>query len=52
MLDKEPCCLIAQAIYNDLFLAITGQGPLRQHLSHRTAEFHKIYFVCRYRDVT
>lgn len=48
MLDKELCCLIAQAIYKDHFLAVTGQGPLRQHLSHRTVEFHKIFFARRY----
>ena len=51
MLDKEPFCLIAQAIYDDLLLSFGEQGLLKRHLGHRTAKSHKIFFVCRYPSV-
>lgn len=51
MLDKELFCLVAQAIYDDLFLAVNEQGPLKQHLCHRTAKSRKIFFACRYPSV-
>ena len=51
MLDKEPFCLIAQAIYDDLLLSFGEQGLLKRHLGHSTTKSHKIFFVCRYPSV-
>ena len=48
MLDKEPCCLIAQAIYEDLVLSFDDQGLLKKHFGPRTVKSHQVFFVCRF----
>ena len=48
MLDKEACCFIAQAIYDDLLLSLAGQGSLRRHFAQSTVTAHKIVLFCRF----
>ena len=47
-LDKEACCLISQAIYEDLVLSFRDQGLLRCHLGPRVNQSHQVFFVCRF----
>ena len=51
MLDKEPFCLIAQAIYDDLLLSFDEQGLLKRHFDQSAVKSHQIFFVCRYPSV-
>lgn len=48
MLDKEACCLIAQAIYDDLVLSFCDQGLLKSHLGPRVNQSHQVFFICRF----
>ena len=48
MLDKDACCLAAQAIYEDLVLSFFDQGLLRSHLGSRVSQSHQVFFICRF----
>ena len=48
MLDKEACCLVSQAIYEDLVLSFGNQGLLGSHLGPRVNQSHQVFFICRF----
>ena len=48
MLDKEACCLVSQAIYEDLVSSFRNQGLLRSHLGPRLNQSHQVFFICRF----
>ena len=48
MLDKEACCLVSQAIYEDLVLSFCNQGLLRSHLGPRVNQSHQVFSICRF----
>ena len=48
MLDKEACCLVSQAIYEDLVLSFRNQGLLRNQLGPRVNQSHQVFFICRF----
>ena len=48
MLDKEACCLVSQAIYEDLVSSFCNQGLLRSHLGPRVNQSHQVFFICRF----
>ena len=48
MLDKEAFCFVAQAVYDDLFLSLAGQGSLRRHFVQPTVTARKIFLICRF----
>ena len=48
MLDKEACCLVSQAIYEDLVLSFRNQGLLRSQFGPRVNQSHQVFFICRF----
>ena len=48
MLDKEACCLVAQAIYDDLVSSFSNRGFLKNQLGPRVNQSHRIFFICRF----
>ena len=48
MLDKEACCLVSQAIYEDLVLSFHNRGLLRSHFGPRVNQSHRVFFICRF----
>ena len=48
MLDKEACCLISQAIYEDLVSSFRDQGSLRSQFGPRASQSHRVFFMCRF----